>query len=779
MKDEKGITLTSLVITIIVLIILASIATYSGVGTIRYTNYNKAKAEMEMMQANVNTWYNEYRKIEVKEDEIPEGKTEEQVLAEKQQQFIGDYGEVANDPAACDQTKLNNTIHDIQENGYIATAGNFRFLSAQFLKNKLGNDFAYDYLVNIPERQVILFNGILYDGKKYYTAEDFGVLNISYNGLNSINFDVAQGDYEELFIYNLKFVDNQNNEFDVSKFRVLISEHEANSWKDVTNSITETTYNNGKAYHLENLEYKSYDVKVSTLDNKSNQKPITLIEPRAIFKIGTEVNAKMKQLAGIEGATYETEDINIKEIKRATEISDENKNDSNIVSTSEQEGSNTPIYMWFDNTNGTIYWYTKDKNPELNENSEEFYALLTKVEKIEVETLDTSNVTNMKNLFYNCNKLTKLDVSNFDTSNVKNMYQMFHNCGSLTKLDVSNFDTSNVTEMYYMFYGCSSLTELDVSGFDTSKVRRFSSMFRKCRNITTLDVSGFNTSSATSMNAMFLDCYNLANLNVAEFDTQNVNSMSGMFSNCNNLTTIDVSKFKTENVKGMDSMFANCYKLTRLDLSNFNTSNVENMNSMFSSCKAFTELDISGFNTSKVTNMSHMFYNCKELSSLELDNFDTSNVEDMSGMFRDLKKITSLDLSGFNTEKVKNMESMFRGTDKITDIDLSGFNTQKVENMNSVFYECSALTTIDISGFNTSKVTNMSNMFVRCSELTKIYGGNWDTTLVTDSDNMFSACTKLVGQSGTRYNYSYIDKTYAHIDGGTSNPGYFTAKPNI
>ena len=145
MKNEKGITLTSLVIMIIVLIILASIATYSGVGTIRYTNYNKAKAEMQIMQANVNTWYNEYRKIEVKEDEIPEGETEEDVLDGKQQLFIAQYGVPTRD-SSCDGTKLNSTIQDIQEKGYTATAGDFRFLSAEFLKNKLGTDFAYDYL---------------------------------------------------------------------------------------------------------------------------------------------------------------------------------------------------------------------------------------------------------------------------------------------------------------------------------------------------------------------------------------------------------------------------------------------------------------------------------------------------------------------------------------------------------------------------------------------------------------------------------------------------------
>lgn len=41
---------------------------------------------------------------------------------------------------------------------------------------------------------------------------------------------------------------------------------------------------------------------------------------------------------------------------------------------------------------------------------------------------------------------------------------------------------------------------------------------------------------------------------------------------------------------------------------------------------------------------------------------------------------------------------------------------------------------------------------------------------------MFKEATNLVGGSGTKYNSSYADKTYAHIDGGTSNPGYFTAK---
>lgn len=39
---------------------------------------------------------------------------------------------------------------------------------------------------------------------------------------------------------------------------------------------------------------------------------------------------------------------------------------------------------------------------------------------------------------------------------------------------------------------------------------------------------------------------------------------------------------------------------------------------------------------------------------------------------------------------------------------------------------------------------------------------------------MFNGCNTLIGGRGTKYNSSHIDAEYAHIDGGTSNPGYLT-----
>ena len=72
----------------------------------------------------------------------------------------------------------------------------------------------------------------------------------------------------------------------------------------------------------------------------------------------------------------------------------------------------------------------------------------------------------------------------------------------------------------------------------------------------------------------------------------------------------------------------------------------------------------------------------------------------------------------------------------------------------------------------------MFNMFGGCSSLRTItVGSDWSTDAVTNSSLMFSGCTCLVGGQGTTYSSSNPkDKTYAHIDGGPSNPGYFTAK---
>ena len=287
-----------------------------------------------------------------------------------------------------------------------------------------------------------------------------------------------------------------------------------------------------------------------------------------------------------------------------------------------------------------------------------------------LNNLDTSKVTNMHSMFYNCSSLTSLDLSNFDTSKVTNMSYMFSGCSSLPSLDISNFDTSKVTNMSAMFNSCSSLPSLNVNNFDTSKVTDMSYMFNLCSSLTSLDVSGFNTSNVTYMSSMFFNCSSLRNLDVNNFNTIKVTDMQSMFYNCSSLTNLDVSGFNTSNVTDMDNMFSRCSSLPSLDVSNFNTSNVTDMRTVFCNCSSLTSLDVSNFNTSNVTGMGSMFFNCSSLTNLDVSNFNTSNVTNMSSMFYNCSSLPSLDVSNFDMSKVTDMDEMFTGCSTLVSLKL-------------------------------------------------------------------------------------------------------------
>ena len=172
-------------------------------------------------------------------------------------------------------------------------------------------------------------------------------------------------------------------------------------------------------------------------------------------------------------------------------------------------------------------------------------------------------------LFGHFENVTAIDFGGcFDTSKVTQMNKMFYNCRSLTELDVSGFDTSKVTDMGAVFYGCSSLRELDVSGFDTDKVTDMSGMFWDCSSLRELDVSGFDTSKVTDMAVMFSGCSSLKELDVSGFDTAKVTDMAVMFSGCSSLKELDVSGCDTSKVTDMDNMFSRCSSLNSIQCTN-------------------------------------------------------------------------------------------------------------------------------------------------------------------------------------------------------------------
>ena len=127
---------------------------------------------------------------------------------------------------------------------------------------------------------------------------------------------------------------------------------------------------------------------------------------------------------------------------------------------------------------------------------------------------NTSNVTNMRYMFYSCSGLTSLDLRSFNTSKVTNMVGMFQNCSKLTSLNLSKWDVSNVTDMNIMFFGCSSLKSLDLSGWVINDATSVMDMFYDCDSLTTIRMVGCSQPTIDNIKAQLTEDGIISNVTI-------------------------------------------------------------------------------------------------------------------------------------------------------------------------------------------------------------------------------------------------------------------------
>ena len=208
---------------------------------------------------------------------------------------------------------------------------------------------------------------------------------------------------------------------------------------------------------------------------------------------------------------------------------------------------------------------------------------------IEINSWDTSNVTNMYGMFsYND---FNPNISAWDTSSVENMALMFYENTAFDQ-DIGNWDTSNVTTMSQMFESNSAFNQ-DIGNWDTSNVRSMNRMFYK---------SSFNSSLANWVIApgasyMFAGQETAFNHpSISSWDTSNVTTMSGMFVS-NYVFNQDIGNWDTSSVVTMDNMFDS--SSFNQDIGSWNVSSLEDMDYMFANTTMFNQ-DLSKWNTVNV-----------------------------------------------------------------------------------------------------------------------------------------------------------------------------------
>ena len=321
-------------------------------------------------------------------------------------------------------------------------------------------------------------------------------------------------------------------------------------------------------------------------------------------------------------------------------------------------------YYTFNSTTGELALLWGEFNKDNKWGSEVTESAVTSV----TATDEVSFTSDCFNLFYYFTHCTSMDLNNVNTDNLTNIRCMFWGCQSLTTLNLSSWNTANVTDMSYMFYNCSGLQSLDLSGWNTANVTDMSGMFRSCSGLQSLDLSGWSTANVTYMASMFYGCSGLQSLDLSGWNTAMVTDMSWMFDGCSGLQSLIVS--------------------------GWNTDNVTNMNYMFYGCSGLQSLNVSGWNTDKVIIMGYMFYNCSSLPSLDLSGWNTANVTYMSDMFYGCSGLQSLDLSGWNTAKVAYMACMFQNCTNLVTIYVGeGWSTSSVGSFSSLnmFGDCTSL----------------------------------------------------------------------------------------
>ncbi|EPA0880024.1 immunoglobulin-like domain-containing protein [Enterococcus hirae] len=292
---------------------------------------------------------------------------------------------------------------------------------------------------------------------------------------------------------------------------------------------------------------------------------------------------------------------------------------------------------------------------------------LTNVTEIEgLSQLDTSNVTDMRSMFYGMSSVTSLDVSNFDTSKVTFMSYMFADAPlkKLTLGDTFKFVEANASltsawkredgkgtfysaEDFMKNYGTGDLTAGTYVSVETDTWGTSPYMFDKDTGTLTIgagELSGYKESpwSSNKVDNKAIKKIVLAGKVVAPENSNYLFSTSTVGKDLTNVTEIEgLSQLDTSNVTDMSYMFFGMSSVTSLDVSSFDTSNVTTMSYMFYGMSSVTGLDVSNFDTSNVTTMGYMFKGMGSVTSLDLSNFDTSNVTDMTDMFfgTSLKKL--------------------------------------------------------------------------------------------------------------------------------------------
>ena len=374
-----------------------------------------------------------------------------------------------------------------------------------------------------------------------------------------------------------------------------------------------------------------------------------------------------------------------------------------------------------------------------------------------MKLLQTDEVTDMSYMFAGCTKLDNLQGFEYlKTGKVQSMKGMFQNCQSVKELDVRNFDMSNVKDAGSMFAGCKSLEtiacENDWSAFSFDDT----DMFEGC---TSLQGGAIPPTPYSAEHT---------GKEYARFDGGS--ALPGYFSGAKEIYGVFSADGKT---------YTLYYDRKKAERGGFAPSDEENTRDKRYNVETAV-IDITMKDALPI-DMSGWFWGFSKMTRIEnLGYLNTSNVGAMNLTFYNCNSLTTIDLRTFDLRKLGYMDFTFANCYKATNIYMpTRYRLENIVSMRQAFMNCMRLTELDLHAFSLKKKVDLQYPFAYANNLTVIYcDEDWSLNKsIKNGDGVFSNAYALTGSQGTKYEEGKWGIEYAHPDGGTENPGYFTPFP--
>jgi surface protein len=473
---------------------------------------------------------------------------------------------------------------------------------------------------------------------------------------------------------------------------------------------------------------------------------------------GTFVNARLKALANSGSVDYDTWDRNIKAIKYATSLpADFTPSSSNTISA---RNSKLPIYAWFDNTDGTIYFYSPAEKIETGTDISGLAHYMEELNDISgLSVIDVSNVRQMSRVFEGCGALADLSpLADWNVSNVTNMLDMFDGynnttrTGSIVDVDaLSDWDVSSVTDMNSLFRSQGSLSDIEgLRNWNISSVEKFDYAFYKTSSL--IDLSPLSDwaqrfGSATSFNSMFDGCAASNYSPLADWDVSTVIDFSAMFEESGIVNLSSLEDWNVSSGERFAGMFEKTDVADLTGISGWNVHNAKNMNSMFEYTIITDLTKISGWDVSSVSTLGDTFAHTPLTTLDGLDAWKTkiSSLTSLSGAFSYNYQLTDIsDIADWPIGGVLYLNSLFEGDIKLTGTSimaLKDWDVSGISNISYMFDKCIRIDSLEaLRDWDVRNVMNMRNAFSGMHALTSLEPlSGWITSSLTNMISTFSA----------------------------------------